>query len=134
MNDPNLTPTLTPHRLRKALSERVRTEVLLSGPCVYCADPIPTQVDHVIPWSRGGTDDWDNLAPACRRCNMEKLDFTPEEYRAYREEQGLGWPPQSGADLIRELAQAEADRRGVTLTEVLEVLARSLSRSSGLHS
>jgi hypothetical protein len=60
---------------------------------------------------------------------MEKLDFTPEEYRAYREERGLGWPPQSKFDLIKELAQAAADRHGMTLSEVLEAFARSLSRS-----
>src|SRR5262249_53267218 len=76
-------------------SERLRTEVLLSGPCAYCGDPVPTQVDHIIPRSRGGTDDRDNLAPACKLCNMEKLDFTPEEYRVYRDEKALGWPPQS---------------------------------------
>lgn len=33
---------------------------------------------------------------------MEKLDFTPEEYRAWREGAGLGWPPQSMYDFIGE--------------------------------
>jgi 5-methylcytosine-specific restriction endonuclease McrA len=85
-----------------AITAKVREEVLWSGPCAYCGDRNPTQVDHIIPRSRGGTDDRENLAPACRMCNMEKLDFTPDEYREYRESEGLGWPPQSIRDFIRE--------------------------------
>lgn len=111
-----------------SLSARVRTEVLLTGPCAYCGDPIPTQVDHVMPLSRGGTDDWDNLAPACRGCNMEKLDFTPEEYRAYREEEGLGWPPESGFDFIkRTVAKLQAQHPDV---DVRAAITRSLNRHS----
>jgi hypothetical protein len=30
------------------------------------------QIDHVIPVSRGGTNSDDNLALACRRCNIAK--------------------------------------------------------------
>lgn len=41
---------------------------------------------------------------------MEKLDFTPEEYRAYREEKGLGWPPQSRRAFIAEFL-ADLKRR-----------------------
>ena len=82
------------------ISRSLRTEVLFSGPCAYCGDPAPTQVDHIMPRSRGGTDDRANLAPACKGCNMEKLDFTPEEYRAWREEEGMGWPPQSMPDFL----------------------------------
>ena len=36
--------------------------------CVYCGDYANT-VDHVIPISRGGTDDPLNLVAACKRCN-----------------------------------------------------------------
>lgn len=50
------------------------------GRCVYCGDPADT-IDHVIPRSKGGTDDLDNLVPACRDCNSRKgnrLDWSPE--------------------------------------------------------
>jgi HNH endonuclease len=88
---------------RAALTARLRDEIIWSGPCAYCGDEAQLQVDHVIPLSRGGTDDRDNLRPACKRCNMEKLDFTPQEWREYREQEGLGWPPESGSDIIKRL-------------------------------
>ena len=37
--------------------------------CVYCGDDANT-VDHVIPTSRGGTDDPMNLVAACNSCNF----------------------------------------------------------------
>jgi 5-methylcytosine-specific restriction endonuclease McrA len=36
--------------------------------CVYCGDDANT-VDHVIPITKGGTDDPLNLVAACARCN-----------------------------------------------------------------
>lgn len=56
---------------------------------------------------------------------MEKLDFTPEEYRAYREEKGLGWPPQSSFDFIKEkLAELQAAHPGV---DIRAAISRSLN-------
>lgn len=40
-------------------------------------------VDHVIPISRGGRNDPDNLVIACPRCNMSKQDHTPDEWKGY---------------------------------------------------
>jgi 5-methylcytosine-specific restriction endonuclease McrA len=41
--------------------------------CAYGAAPADT-ADHVVPKSRGGTDDKDNVVPACRACNSKKRD------------------------------------------------------------
>jgi 5-methylcytosine-specific restriction endonuclease McrA len=48
--------------------------------CVYCGNDA-SQVDHVIPRSRGGSGEVANLVPACARCNNAKGDKTPEEWR-----------------------------------------------------
>lgn len=42
--------------------------------CVYCGQEAETQLDHVIPISRGGPDDISNQVPACEPCNSSKLD------------------------------------------------------------
>lgn len=48
--------------------------------CQYCgAKDVPLTIDHVIPRSRGGTDNWENLVCACIHCNNRKGDRTPEE-------------------------------------------------------
>jgi len=57
-----------------------RREVMGDNPtCVYCGDRA-TQVDHVLPWSRGGRTTVDNGVPACASCNASKGPRTPEEW------------------------------------------------------
>ena len=47
--------------------------------CQYCNTTDDLTLDHVMPKSRGGKTNWDNLLTACKRCNSRKGDFTPEE-------------------------------------------------------
>jgi hypothetical protein len=63
--------------------ERIRREILErdGGVCTYCGEPA-NSVDHVVPSSRGGTNDPDNLKAACMDCNRRKNAYTPEEWRA----------------------------------------------------
>ena len=77
-----------------------------------------------MPRSRGGSDDRENLAPACKGCNMEKGDFTPEEYRAWREEEGLGWPPQSMCDFIGETIKDMKAKFGYTDEDMTRMMRR----------
>ena len=51
------------------------------GRCVYCG-AAATSIDHVVPRSRGGRHEWDNVVSACRRCNHVKADRTVAD---------LGW-------------------------------------------
>jgi 5-methylcytosine-specific restriction endonuclease McrA len=50
--------------------------------CLYCsntyADADLTR-DHVLPRSRGGADEWDNVVAACRRCNHFKSNRLLDE-------------------------------------------------------
>ncbi|MEZ5205012.1 MAG: HNH endonuclease [Acidimicrobiales bacterium] len=43
------------------------------GRCAYCGAKGST-VDHVVPRSRGGRHDWDNVVLACQPCNSRKGD------------------------------------------------------------
>ncbi len=49
--------------------------------CFYCGKPLSFQqmtIDHVVPISRGGTDDVFNLVLCCRECNDAKGDRPTE--------------------------------------------------------
>jgi 5-methylcytosine-specific restriction endonuclease McrA len=50
--------------------------------CLYCGVHHPTSHlsrDHIRPLSRGGTDTWQNVVTACKRCNNHKAGRTPEQ-------------------------------------------------------
>ncbi len=47
--------------------------------CVYCGNKKNITLDHVLPRSRGGNNDWLNLVACCSSCNKFKDDRTPEE-------------------------------------------------------
>ena len=46
--------------------------------CQYCGC-FADSLDHVVPRSRGGQHTWENVAAACRPCNLRKRDRTPAE-------------------------------------------------------
>jgi 5-methylcytosine-specific restriction endonuclease McrA len=48
--------------------------------CAYCGAGAST-IDHVLPRSRGGANEWTNTVAACGRCNNRKDDRTPPEAR-----------------------------------------------------
>ena len=50
--------------------------------CYYCGSPDNMTIDHVHPLSRGGSNNIENLVPACRSCNSRKQNKTVEEWRA----------------------------------------------------
>ena len=50
--------------------------------CLYCGNRFRSGQltrDHIIPRSRGGKNEWTNVATACSRCNHQKGARTPEE-------------------------------------------------------
>jgi 5-methylcytosine-specific restriction endonuclease McrA len=47
--------------------------------CVYCGSNKDLTLDHVMPKSRGGGNDWTNLVTSCFRCNLRKGNRTPDE-------------------------------------------------------
>lgn len=76
------TKEMTVFRRRTQITEEVRAAVMErdGGQCRYCgilSDRMT--MDHVVPWSRGGSNEIENLASACVSCNAKKGDRTPEE-------------------------------------------------------
>jgi len=69
---------LTPVRSRKFIPAEVRAAVWdkTSGTCWYCRKTMHPfrdfTVDHVVPFAKGGSDDFDNLVPCCWPCNNRK--------------------------------------------------------------
>src|SRR5205809_4467287 len=50
--------------------------------CQFCGRVLPAAeltLDHVVPRSRGGRTDWDNLVACCHPCNNRKGDRLPED-------------------------------------------------------
>jgi len=42
--------------------------------CLCCDESKPLTIDHIVPISRGGTNDIDNIQPLCLSCNCKKSD------------------------------------------------------------
>lgn len=47
--------------------------------CAYCNAKESLTVDHILPSSRGGIDEWENLVTCCLKCNLKKGNRTPSE-------------------------------------------------------
>jgi 5-methylcytosine-specific restriction endonuclease McrA len=47
--------------------------------CQYCGSRSNLTVDHVIPRSKGGSADWENIVACCAPCNRRKGDHLPHQ-------------------------------------------------------
>lgn len=64
---------------------RLRQQVveMYGSVCWLCGRPITgtVSVDHVIPRSKGGSDDLDNCRPSHLECNVRRGNRTPTQFR-----------------------------------------------------
>jgi 5-methylcytosine-specific restriction endonuclease McrA len=57
--------------------------------CQYCGQELTTdygypnsrEFDHVTPYARGGSSEFDNIVDSCRTCNRSKGARTPDEWQ-----------------------------------------------------
>lgn len=57
--------------------------------CQYCGKIGGIlEVDHITPFSKGGSDELSNLTTSCRRCNRQKKDKTIQEFIVWRNKHG----------------------------------------------
>lgn len=71
-------------RRRESGKQRYRIFVRDKFRCQYCAkrfSPFDLTLDHIIPRSKEGPDDPENLAASCVPCNQRKGNRTPDEAR-----------------------------------------------------
>jgi len=49
--------------------------------CARCGEERPLEMDHVIPVSRGGPEEFDNIQPLCKSCNCQKSNKPGWDFR-----------------------------------------------------
>lgn len=68
--------TFSPKQKREYFEQHKQTingrEVCLCGKCGRPIELAECEADHIIPWSKGGKTDWENLQFLCKKCNGEK--------------------------------------------------------------
>ena len=61
---------------------RIAIDNLVYPECPHCRKAIKTQdeltIDHIVPRSKGGTDNVENLQPMHKKCNSDKGSVMPE--------------------------------------------------------
>lgn len=127
------TPKIDPQAIRNEEWNIIRCEALedvyakTGGRCFYCGEtPVGKNactVDHFLPVEKGGSDNIDNLFPACKSCNSSKGKFTIEEWRTSRRmkiarevydvpvmtKEAIRWLFQRGFDIFDAVGVPELD-------------------------
>ncbi|NQW71835.1 MAG: HNH endonuclease [Actinobacteria bacterium] len=67
-------------RTRRHQRHRERVMRAHNGVCHLCGHDAADAIDHIVPVSRGGSDDPSNLAPAHTSCNTAKSDAAPPQW------------------------------------------------------
>jgi len=74
------------------------------GKCWYCGkimNPFRDfSIDHTIPLSAEGIDEYDNLVPCCQSCNAIKRNYSLEEFRIRLATNTLGIPSFSKEQIV----------------------------------
>lgn len=56
--------------------------------CAYCGvRGVKLELDHIVPYSKGGEDTIENLTTSCVKCNRQKQNKTVEEFLQWQDQQ-----------------------------------------------
>lgn len=77
--------TLIAKTPRRKFTSQERRNIYIrdKGICGICGRFVPPDcftIDHIIPISKGGTYDYDNLQCCCKKCNQLKDDALPDDF------------------------------------------------------
>lgn len=83
LEEANEAVTFSKHRTSRNINTRLRFKVLARDNFKCCAcgaspakDPsVELHVDHIIPWSKGGETELENLQTLCSKCNLGKSNL-----------------------------------------------------------
>ena len=67
------------HQAKNIRASRARIYKRDGNECVYCGSKKELTLDHVVPKSKGGGNEWTNLVTSCFKCNLKKGSKTLEE-------------------------------------------------------
>ncbi|MEW6505496.1 MAG: HNH endonuclease [Chloroflexota bacterium] len=108
---PSFDGTITAYFRPLTQTERLKVYERDGWTCLYCGAELSNKrralcLDHVIPYSRGGTNRPQNLATACKQCNAIKGDRTPDEAN-------MVWPEGLGETTNTISGDTDGGRKGV---------------------
>ncbi len=104
--------------MRKIVRDRIMAKC--HSQCVQCGSVVNLHVDHIIPLSRGGREDEDNMQILCRDCNLKKhnavdysryfiVDRIPGCIFTSRELGNLRIPPNELVAILKEMFRRNAE-------------------------
>jgi hypothetical protein len=59
---------------RPAIPLAVRRRVMAVGKCAYCGSTDRLELDHIVPYSKGGAHEEHNFQCLCKKCNRRKYN------------------------------------------------------------
>ena len=83
LND-NYKVNKSPYNRKVSKTNRKLTYIRDNYSCVYCGSKKNLTVDHIIPVSRGGSNELSNLMTLCVWCNSKKSDQMPKENKLHK--------------------------------------------------
>ena len=95
------------------------------GRCSYCGEKA-TEIDHIVPRAKGGTNSTYNLTPACRSCNEKKSNLSLKEFGKLMDRDYSCLEPKK---LPKDAAIIQSARE-YTIRKIKEIIPKTISYAS----